>query len=94
LKYSKDGAKGYELIERTLPRIILLDINLPTMNGIQIIEKLRSNKRYNCCKIIVVSANMKKKIIDLGANGYIIKPLVIPKLIKKKKNQSDFQIIS
>jgi two-component system chemotaxis response regulator CheY len=70
--------------------LILLDINMPVMNGIQFMEKLRKEKIYRQIPIIVISTEGKEedtlKALKLGAWGYIVKPFkphVLYELIEK-----------
>jgi two-component system, chemotaxis family, chemotaxis protein CheY len=58
--------------------LILLDINMPVMNGIQFMEKIRKENIYRQIPIIVISTEGKEKdtmkALKLGAWGYIVKP--------------------
>ncbi len=70
--------------------LILLDINMPVMNGIQFMEKLKKEGIYRKIPIIVISTEGKEedtlKALKLGAWGYIVKPFkphVLYELIEK-----------
>jgi len=70
--------------------LILLDINMPVMNGIQFMEKLKKENIYRQIPIIVISTEGKEedtlKALKLGAWGYIVKPFkphVLYELIEK-----------
>lgn len=69
------GAIGLTLVASQCPDIILLDLGLPDMDGMDIIEKIRS---WSAIPIIVISARIKEeekvKALDLGADDYITKP--------------------
>jgi two-component system chemotaxis response regulator CheY len=58
--------------------LILLDINMPVMNGIQFMEKLRKENIYRHIPIIVISTEGKEedtlRALKLGAWGYVVKP--------------------
>jgi two-component system chemotaxis response regulator CheY len=58
--------------------LILLDINMPVMNGIQFLEVIRKEGKFNHIPIIIISIESKeediKKGFQLGAKGYIVKP--------------------
>lgn len=62
-----------------LPDIILLDINMPKMNGIEFLEELRRDKRFDSIKIFVMTTSNEEKdraaTEQFGVNGYYIKPL-------------------
>lgn len=80
-KYIQDGYQGYNYIKDNMPNIVLLDINIPGMTGLEILKTMRNNKIYDKCKIIMISAdvmdNIEKKCINMGANCYLSKPLDI-----------------
>lgn len=75
------------LLENT-PHVILLDLMLPDMNGIEFIKECKDLIKDNCI-IIILSSIEKKKTIDralkLGAHDYIIKPATRNELVNKLK---------
>ncbi|HUJ17003.1 MAG TPA: response regulator [Nitrospirota bacterium] len=58
--------------------LILLDINMPVMNGIEFIKKVKATERYNAIPIVMVSTEGKEEDtlrgLALGAKGYVKKP--------------------
>jgi len=72
---SGSGKEGISQAASQCPDLILLDLGLPDMDGLDIIAKIRS---WSCVPIIVISAraqeNDKVKALDLGADDYITKP--------------------
>lgn len=62
-----------------LPDLILLDLNMPKMDGIEFLKKLKSTEALKFIPIIVLSTsnnyNDVKKCYEIGASGYMIKPL-------------------
>ncbi len=58
--------------------LILLDVNMPEMNGDVFLEKMRSDATYNKIRVVMVTTEAEKKtvirIMKIGANGYIVKP--------------------
>ena len=60
------------------PEIILLDINLPGMNGIEILEYLRSRQEFRHTPVIMFTSSENeqdvKKSYENGANAYLVKP--------------------
>ena len=69
---------AFEVLEKKNVRVIILDWNLPGMNGLQFLEKLRREKKWKHIRVIMASTiNDKKRIlkaISLGANDYMLKP--------------------
>lgn len=77
-----EAASGFEAL-RLLPRekvdLILTDINMPDINGLEFISYLRNNTNYVNIPVVIISTESSQKDIDkgksLGANEYLIKPL-------------------
>ncbi len=78
------GQKGLELIHSLDPDLILLDLGLPDMDGLAIIEQVRSR---SAVPIIVVSARTMEKskvaALDMGADDYITKPFGTAELMAR-----------
>lgn len=82
----ESGERAVQLFERYGARLVVLDINLPDMNGFAVCSKLRENADT---PILIVSARTDKEDklngLDLGADDYIEKPYVIDILLAKIK---------
>lgn len=82
-----EATSGFEAL-RLLPRenvdMILTDINMPDINGLEMISYLRSNPNYEHIPVIIISTESSQKDIDrgklLGANEYVVKPFTTVKL--------------
>jgi two-component system, cell cycle response regulator DivK len=74
-----DGAMGIELAGSILPHLILLDIQLPIMDGYAVARELRNNPALTNIPIIAVTSYAmpgdREKSIAAGCNGYIEKPI-------------------
>jgi two-component system, cell cycle response regulator DivK len=74
-----DGPLGIELAGRILPAMILLDIQLPTMDGYAVARALRDNPALANIPIVAVTsyamAGDREKSIAAGCNGYMEKPI-------------------
>lgn len=72
------GHNGMQRLDPT-PKLILLDINMPKMNGVEFLQKLRSDPSFNnvAIYILTVSFTTQDKIAfhDLKIAGFIVKPL-------------------
>ena len=81
LKTEAHGARGLALIKTEEPDLIILDIKLPGLSGIEICKKLRELERFQDVPIIAVTAYAmirdKKRILEAGFNEYITKPISI-----------------
>lgn len=83
---AEDGQQGLELANSNHYDLIISDINMPKMNGFELLEALRSSERYKFTPILMMtteaSQEMKDKGKALGATGWIIKPFDPDKLLK------------
>jgi len=74
---AEDGEVAMELINEYKPEIILMDINMPFMNGLEIIEEIRKTDQN--AKIIIISGysqfNYAQKALELGVLSYLLKPI-------------------
>lgn len=73
------GAEGIKAVQRYEPHIILLDIQLPELDGYAVAKKLREEEKSKNIPIIVVTSYAmpgdKEKAMESGATGYIEKPI-------------------
>lgn len=87
---AEDGQSGLELARRIRPDIILLDIMLPKLSGIEVCRALKHDKRYKQIPIIMLTALDKSKDIikglSAGANDYVTKPFKFPELLARVKS--------
>lgn len=74
---AEDGQSGLTLIQEKVPDIILLDINMPKLNGIELSKMIRTN--YPKIKIVMISGydefNYVREALRLGIEDYILKPV-------------------
>lgn len=65
--------------ERPLPRMMLLDLKLPKIDGLQVLEVIRQDPRTQHLVVVVMTSSAEERDIEacyrLGANSYIVKPL-------------------
>ena len=81
---AKDGQEGYQLISGENPDLVIMDIEMPEMDGLTMLEKLRENGFQG--KAIVLTAysdfSYAKRAIELGIENYLLKPIKIEELKK------------
>lgn len=75
---AEDGVYAYEFCQKQMPGMILLDWNMPRMNGLEFIEKLRGMENGNTPKVLFCTTESSMDHImsamKAGANEYIMKP--------------------
>jgi two-component system, response regulator len=71
--------------ETGLPAVILLDIKMPKMDGIEVLRHIRSNPVFKLIPVIMVTSSREEKDLvesyKLGANSYVVKPVDIVQFI-------------
>lgn len=72
--------------KHVVPALILLDLNLPSMTGYEVLNELKSRKRLRRIPVIVFSSSNDERDIqacfEAGANSYVVKPMTFSGLIK------------
>ena len=85
------AARLFEMLEKIMPDLILLDIGMPEMDGYETIKILKADERYNSIPVIFLTAksdnNSEYRGLDLGAADYVSKPFSAPLLLKRIENQ-------
>ncbi|WP_369901225.1 response regulator transcription factor [Bacillus manliponensis] len=83
-----NGEDAYELAYVESYDLIILDLNLPKMDGLKVLEKLREENKE--LKVLILSArsnvNDKVKGLDIGANDYLTKPFAFAELEARIRN--------
>ena len=73
------GADGSGLVNKGRPLLVLLDLNLPDMSGIDILKRLKENEHLRPVPVVVLTTTDDKveiqRCYDLGCNVYITKPV-------------------
>ncbi len=89
VSFALDGQKGLELIENEQPDLVLLDLMLPKVDGIDICNRVKNNKNLKEIPIIMLTAKSGEtdKIIglEIGADDYITKPFSVRELLARIK---------
>lgn len=95
---AKDGIEALELIERERPHVVVLDIIMPHLDGLGVLERLHDSDNDFFPKIIILSAVGQDKItqraIELGASYYVVKPFDFQVFIKRLKQTVDIDYIT
>ncbi len=74
-----DGGRGIELAKTFVPALVLLDIQLPTMDGYAVARELRKNESLRDTPIVAVTSHAmpgdREKALEAGCTGYVEKPI-------------------
>src|SRR3989337_1246658 len=84
LSFAKDGTELLSFLKINSPDLIFIDLNMPLLNGVECIRKIRALKPKSALPIIVYSTSSSEKNIEEcyheGANYYLVKPYSIDKI--------------
>jgi phosphate regulon transcriptional regulator PhoB len=87
VKSEKNGQKAFDLIMKQPPDLLVLDLNLPGLSGIEVCKYLRENARTKELPIIMLTARTQEidKIIgfEIGADDYVTKPFSMRELLAR-----------
>ena len=92
----KDGAEALDFIfatgiyaERNIndqPKVILLDLKLPKVDGMEVLRRIRADERTKCIPVVVLTSSQEERDIvesyKLGVNSYIVKPVNFAKFLE------------
>ena len=88
---AKNGVEAYEIIKHKQPDVVLLDIVMPKLDGLALLEKVKKDKSIRKCpSFIIISAVGQDRITEdafnLGADYYIMKPFDNDMIINRIKS--------
>lgn len=93
---AQDGIEALKVIEREKPHILILDIIMPLLDGLGVLEKLKEKENYFMPKVVVLSAvgqeSITQRAIELGASYYVIKPFDFQVFIKRLRQIGDLAL--
>ncbi|MBJ7448868.1 MAG: response regulator transcription factor [Parachlamydiales bacterium] len=84
-----DGISGYRSIEKEKPDLVILDIMLPGLNGLDVCRKMKSHPEFKSIPVIIISAKAEELDVvlglELGADDYVAKPFSTKVLFSRVK---------
>ncbi|HMP76490.1 MAG TPA: response regulator [Kiritimatiellia bacterium] len=81
VRVARDGLEALQLLmqEPQLPALVLLDLRLPKLEGIEVLRRIRADKRTRLCPVVILTSSKEDQDLlqsySLGANSYIRKPV-------------------
>ena len=84
-----NGESFLEALEKTIPNLVILDLMLPGISGLDVCRELRSNENHNNIAVVMLTAKSEEidRIVgfELGADDYVTKPFSVRELILRVK---------
>ena len=91
VRVARDGVEALELLlgdgtsRPPLPRVVLLDLKLPRVGGLEVLARLREEERTRTLPVVVLTSSREepdvKKAYALGVNSYVVKPVEFEKFV-------------
>ena len=89
MRFARSGAEALKAIESELPDLVLLDLNMPGLNGLQVLSALRSRPQSAQLPVILVTSgsdeSLEASALDLGAQDFIRKPFLPEQLVARMR---------
>lgn len=91
IEIARDGEEALQFIPKweqgaPIPVVILLDLNMPKVSGLEVLKELKSHKIFKTIPVVVLTTSSEssdiKTAYELGANSYIVKPVDFDKFIE------------
>ncbi|MGV3586970.1 MAG: response regulator [Adhaeribacter sp.] len=94
MDYLYNRGKYSDKEKYSLPGLILLDLNMPKKDGREVLKEVKADPRLRLIPVVVLTTSKAEedilKTLDLGANGYITKPVSFASLVDLTKTISDY----
>ena len=91
VRVARDGVEALEILlgdgttRPPLPRVVLLDLKLPRVGGLEVLARLREEERTRTLPVVVLTSSREepdvKKAYALGVNSYVVKPVEFEKFV-------------
>ena len=77
VRCARDGQKALMVMMNTVPSLVITDIDMPIMNGLQFVQQIRRQRKYDLVPVVALTAddtkNMVLKALKSGVDAYLIK---------------------
>lgn len=88
---ARDGEEALKFFEKwekgeQVPVVILLDLNMPKINGLEVLKKIKSHPEFRTIPVVILTTSAESSDVrtayQLGANSYIVKPVDFEKFLE------------
>lgn len=98
---ARDGAEAFDYVfsldPEAMPQLILLDIKLPKLNGLEVLEKLKTDERTRQIPVVILTSSREERDMAesyrLGANSYIVKPVNFEEFAEAVKKLGQYWLL-
>ena len=94
LAYLNREGQYAHLVDHPLPGIILLDLNMPIMDGREVLQKIKEHEKFRSIPIIVLTTSKAETDIartyDMGVSSFIVKPVSFDNLVDMIRSVTDY----
>jgi chemosensory pili system protein ChpA (sensor histidine kinase/response regulator) len=94
---AQDGVDAIEKLHDRVPDLMLLDIEMPRMDGYELLQHVRADARLRHVPVVMITSRAgqkhRKKAREAGANDYLTKPYQEPELVEKVGELLDMELV-
>ena len=94
INYLKHSGEWTNNASDILPKLILLDLKMPNMNGKQFLVEIRNDDKFSSIPVVMLTSSGlesdMKECYELGANSYIVKPVTYSEFVETVKNIPEY----
>jgi two-component system, response regulator len=100
---ARDGAEALTMLlgdahgDQDIPTLILLDLNLPKVDGLEVLRRIRADPRTRVVPVVVLTSSMLKEDLhsayELGANAYVRKPVGLSEFTEAIQTVNGFWLV-
>jgi two-component system response regulator len=94
MQVARDGAEALSLLNSVRPSLVLLDLKLPKVDGLEVLRRIRADERTRCLPVVILTASREEEDIarsySLGANAYVRKSVEFAAFVDEAKTIARF----